>query len=73
MLPKSYKLFSKSALPGLLRTRDPSLQADRFVAAAHVFPMRVNNHVVDDLIDWHVDLYYGPHQTWPESQCFSNN
>lgn len=66
MPSKVYKLFSKSALPSLLRTHDPSLQADRFVAAAHVFPMRVNNHIVDDLIDWYVLLYYKPHQIWPE-------
>jgi hypothetical protein len=54
MHSKNYKLFSKSALPGLLRTYQSSLPPDRFVAAAHVFPMRVNNHVADDLIDWYV-------------------
>jgi hypothetical protein len=54
MFPKSYKLFSKSAIPALLQKFQPNLQPDGFVAAAHVFPMRINNHVADDLIDWQV-------------------
>jgi hypothetical protein len=52
MPPKSYKLFSKSAIPALLKQYRPRLPPEAFVAAAHVFPMRVNNHVADDLIDW---------------------
>ncbi|KAF2093313.1 hypothetical protein NA57DRAFT_81645 [Rhizodiscina lignyota] len=52
MLPKNYQLFSKSALPALFKRFQPNLDGDKFIAAAHVFPMRVNNHVVDDLIDW---------------------
>jgi hypothetical protein len=52
MKHKPYQLFSKSALPALLKKYGPSLNPDGFVAAAQVFPMRLNNHVVDDLIDW---------------------
>jgi hypothetical protein len=51
-MSKSYKLYSKSALPSLMRKFRPSLKPDGFVAAAHVFPMRINNHIIDDLIDW---------------------
>lgn len=52
MPPKGYQLLSKSSLPGLLRRYQPNLNPDGFIAAAHVFPMRVNNHVVEDLINW---------------------
>jgi hypothetical protein len=55
MIAKTYHLSSKSALPSLLKKFRPNLKPDGFVAAAHVFPMRVNNHVVDDLIDWYVN------------------
>lgn len=54
MLSKSYKLFSKSAIPALFKQYQLALQPDAFIAAAHVFPMRINNHVADDLIDWQV-------------------
>jgi hypothetical protein len=52
MLSKSYKLFSKNALPDLLSRSRAALDPAPFVAAAHVLPMRINNHVADDLIDW---------------------
>lgn len=52
MLSKDYKLFSKNALPALLKMSRTLLDPTPFVAAAHVFPMRLNNHVADDLIDW---------------------
>ena len=52
MLRGGYSLISKSAIPALLKKHRISMKPDGFVAAAHVFPMRVNNHVADDLIDW---------------------
>jgi len=54
MIGKKYTLFSKSSIPALLKKHQVSLKPDGFVAAAHVFPMRVNNHVAEDLIDWYV-------------------
>ncbi|KAI1811553.1 hypothetical protein GGS20DRAFT_562374 [Poronia punctata] len=49
---KSYDMFTKSAIPRLFQKYAPHLDAESYVAAANVFPMRVNNHVAEDLIDW---------------------
>ena len=45
---------TKSAIPSLLR-QDSRLSASHILqtqAAAHVYPFRANNYVVDHLIDW---------------------
>ncbi|KJX93331.1 hypothetical protein TI39_contig4335g00001 [Zymoseptoria brevis] len=52
MPPKQFKLFSKSALAGLFQRYCPNLKLAEYFAAAHVFPMRLNSHVVEDLIEW---------------------
>ncbi|GIZ41132.1 hypothetical protein CKM354_000444800 [Cercospora kikuchii] len=52
MQAKTYRSFTKSAIPALLQRFAPSLNAEAFLAAGNVFPTRINNHVADDLIDW---------------------
>ncbi|KAI9877109.1 MAG: hypothetical protein M1830_004760 [Pleopsidium flavum] len=47
-----YDMFTKSAIPALFNRHSAKLDPVPFLAAAHVFPMRVNNHVAEDLIDW---------------------
>lgn len=53
MRAKTYRSFTKSAIPALLQRFAPSLNAEAFLAAGNVFPTRINNHVADDLIDWY--------------------
>lgn len=48
----SYDMFTKSAIPELFKRYSAKLDPLQYMAAAHVFPMRVNNHVADNLIDW---------------------
>ena len=48
----TYQLYTKSHIPRLLQQRAPLLNASAYRAAAEVFPMRVNDYVVDNLIDW---------------------
>ncbi|XP_013405809.1 uncharacterized protein LOC106170480 isoform X2 [Lingula anatina] len=53
--PRDYKLYSKSHIPGILNTyleNRTDLDPLSYVAAASVLPMRTNNYVVEDLIDW---------------------
>jgi hypothetical protein len=45
-------MFTKSAIPALFKRQSAGLDPVSFLSAAHVFPMRVNNHVAEDLIDW---------------------
>ncbi|KAI9700671.1 MAG: hypothetical protein M1836_002040 [Candelina mexicana] len=47
-----YDMFTKTAIPALFKRHSARLDPIKYLAAAHVFPMRVNNHVADDLIDW---------------------
>lgn len=53
MIAKTYRSFTKSALPALFRKYRPDLDPEGFLAAAHVFPTRINNHVAEDLINWY--------------------
>lgn len=53
---KTYDMFTKSDLPHLFRKYGTNLEPTAYQAAAQVFPMRVNSHVADDLIDWYVSL-----------------
>ena len=50
----SYDMFTKSSIPDLFKQHATKLDPVKYVAAAHVFPMRVNNHVANDLIDWYL-------------------
>jgi hypothetical protein len=50
--PKPFKLYSKNHIPSLLARYAPHLDPDGYVAAATVFPMRTNDYVVEELIDW---------------------
>lgn len=49
---KSYELFTKSAIPYIFKKYSGGIDPIKYHAAAQVFPMRVNSHVLDDLIDW---------------------
>ncbi|KAK5994356.1 putative L-lysine 2,3-aminomutase [Cladobotryum mycophilum] len=49
---KTYGMFTKSAIPQLFKKYAGTIDPAPYIAAAHVFPMRVNNHVAEDLIDW---------------------
>jgi len=55
-------MFTKSAIPLLFNRHAPHLDPNLYLAAAQVFPMRVNSHVAEDLIDWQVYdfLYHDP-------------
>ena len=50
--PLEYRMISASNIKSLFAERAPRLDAEDFTAAAHVFPMRANNYVVDQLINW---------------------
>lgn len=46
-------MVSASGIPRLLsEKRAPHLDSEDYKAAAHIFPMRANNYVVEQLIDW---------------------
>ncbi|RDL36179.1 Uncharacterized protein BP5553_06791 [Venustampulla echinocandica] len=47
-----FHLYSKSQIVNIFSRYAPQLDHRPFVAAAEVFPMRVNNYVVENLIDW---------------------
>ncbi|THH18167.1 hypothetical protein EW146_g2773 [Bondarzewia mesenterica] len=50
--PKKIQLLTRSHIPELFASRAPHLSTEDYMAAASVFPMRANNYVVDELIDW---------------------
>lgn len=50
--PLEYHMVSASGISDLLRANAPHLSSENYVAAAQVFPMRANNYVIDQLIDW---------------------
>jgi hypothetical protein len=54
--PLPFRLYTKSHIDKLFERYAPHLDARLFVAAAHVFPMRVNNYVAENLIDWYVEV-----------------
>lgn len=56
--PKPFQLLTKSHIKPLFERYAPQLDHVSYLAAAQVFPMRVNNHVVEDLIDWYVHLLF---------------
>lgn len=47
--------YTKSSIPKILREHSSlnSSAIEQIQAAAHVYPFRANNYVVDNLIDWH--------------------
>ena len=47
-----YDMYTKSNISTLFRRYAATVDPVPFQAAAQVFPMRVNNHVAEDLIDW---------------------
>lgn len=61
---KTYEMFTKSSLPSLFRRYGVDLDVAKYTAAAHVFPMRINNHVAEDLIDWQVSTSQNDNQVW---------
>jgi hypothetical protein len=51
-LTTPYQLFTKSDIPHLFNRFAPHINPVPYYAAAMVFPMRVTNYVVENLIDW---------------------
>lgn len=49
---RAYDIFTKRSIPSLFKRYGVDLDVAKYTAAAHVFPMRVNNHISEDLIDW---------------------
>lgn len=47
-----FRLYTKSHIATLFKHYAPKLDPISYLAAAQVFPMRANNYVVEDLIDW---------------------
>jgi hypothetical protein len=47
-------MITKSAIPQLFNRHAPHLDPNPYIAAAQVFPMRINSHIAEDLIDWQV-------------------
>ena len=54
---RAFKLYTKSHIASIFSERCPGLDPNAYLAAAQVFPMRANNHVVEDLIDWCVSAF----------------
>ena len=55
--PLKWKMYTKSHIPGILNTywpRSLSVNPLPYYAAASILPMRTNNYVVSQLIDWSV-------------------
>ena len=50
--PLKFQLLSRSNIPELFLSRARHLNITDYLAAASVFPMRANNYVVNDLINW---------------------
>ncbi len=55
--PRQIKLYTRSQIPAVLNAYLDSSGSDvidplPFMAAASVLPMRANNYVVEELIDW---------------------
>lgn len=50
--PKRFQLYSRSNVSHLLAQHAPHLLAADYEAAAAVFPMRTNNYVVEQLVDF---------------------
>lgn len=55
---RNFRLYTKSHLASLFARYAPSLDPVAYLAAAQVFPMRANNYVVEDLIDWYVEWLF---------------
>lgn len=51
---KELKLYTRSHIPAVLNAYMDGGKVDPlpYMAAACVFPMRANNYVIDELIDW---------------------
>ncbi len=49
---RAFRLYTKSHIATLFEHYAPHLDPKSYLAAAQVFPMRANNYVVEDLIDW---------------------
>jgi L-lysine 2,3-aminomutase len=50
--PREYKLFTKQQIGKVLQERGVNIDYRPWLAAASVLPMRTNNYVVEELIDW---------------------
>ena len=51
---QTLRLFTKSRIRDIFSRFAPRMDAMPYLAAAHVLPMRVNNYVLENLIDWYV-------------------
>jgi len=50
--PLKFQLFTRSSISELFSSRARHIDSSEYLAAASVFPMRANNYVVDNLINW---------------------
>ena|SRR6266542_2710863 len=50
--PLKFQLLSRSNISELFSSRARHIDSSEYLAAAAVFPMRANNYVVDNLINW---------------------
>ena len=46
------RLYTRSKIDSIFETHAPHLEVNQYIAPAAVFPMRVNNYVLENLIDW---------------------
>lgn len=49
---RHFSLLTKSRIGSVFSRYAPKLDLGAYIAAAQVFPMRANNFVVEELIDW---------------------
>ncbi|KAF2824028.1 hypothetical protein CC86DRAFT_298394 [Ophiobolus disseminans] len=48
------RLYTRSKIESIFKTFAPQLDSKQYIASAAIFPMRVNNYVLENLIDWAV-------------------
>jgi hypothetical protein len=53
----TFKLFTKGHISTLFARYAPWLDPVPYISAAEVLPMRVNNYVVENLIDWYATFF----------------
>ena len=64
-----FNLFTKSRIADIFARYCPNLDPQPFHVAAQVYPMRVNNYVLENLIDWSVLGWKAYHWSCRRVQC----
>lgn len=65
--PTQWEQYNKNRLAGLLGARAPHLDYRPYLAASHVFPIRMNPYVIDNMIDWY-DLFLSLFSLWIKNE-----